>query len=354
MINSARFAAHRWRELKLYPALARRKPGRTVLFLPSMGRQMSSLHRGYAIADALNARGWCAVVLPHQLELVQRQRVLRWLNPDISVLLKSRNPMNSHRLLAGRRYVYDIDDADFHADDMVERMERDVSASVGVIAGSRYVEQWCAQFQPNTRLVWTGTNPHPGPFPAQAERGPLVAWAQSQPERYGDEFDMVVEIMERAAARRPGIRLRLYGDGPAQDGGRSARLERAGVTVEWLPFLGYDAFIASLGDAAVGLSPICTQSPFSRGKSFGKILAYLDARVPVITSDAADNALFFTPETGVVSNDADVWVESIIRLLDSASVREDMAARAYAEYRERLSVDAAVDRVEAFLIECMA
>ncbi|MFV0335559.1 MAG: glycosyltransferase [Tropicimonas sp.] len=354
MIGLARFGAHRLRELALYPAMARRKSGRTVLFLPCLGREMSGLLRGYDVADALNTRGWCAVVLPKQLEPVQRQRVLRRLNPDISVLMTSRNQTNSHELLQGRRYVYDIDDADFHDPVMAERMERDIVASTGVIAGSRYVARWCEQFQPNTRVVWTGAKPHPGTFPDHQERGPLVVWAQSQPERYTGEFDMVVAIMERVAARRSGVRLRLYGDGEARDGGRSARLRQAGVTVEWLPFLDYGAYVASLGQAAVGLSPICTETPFSRGKSFGKILAYLDARVPVVTSDAVDHALLFEPGSGVVSNDPDIWVESIERLLDSPQERDDMAARAHEIYRRRLSVDAATDRVEAFLLDCIA
>ncbi|MEY8842268.1 hypothetical protein AB9K41_24835, partial [Cribrihabitans sp. XS_ASV171] len=59
--------------------------------------------------------------------------------------------------------------------------------------------------------------------------------------------------------------------------------------MELKPFMSYDEFLASLRDVAVGLSPVHPDSDFSKGKSFGKILAYLDAKVPVICSEAVDH-----------------------------------------------------------------
>ncbi|RYH12336.1 hypothetical protein [Tropicimonas sp. IMCC6043] len=84
--NAARFLAHRAREAALYPQLLRRRSGRTLLLFPCMGREMSSLLRVYEIADGLAARGWTAVVVPKQLDMAQRQRLLRLFRPDICLL----------------------------------------------------------------------------------------------------------------------------------------------------------------------------------------------------------------------------------------------------------------------------
>ena len=109
------------------------------------------------------------------------------------------------------------------------------------------------------------------------------------------------------------------------------------------------AFLASLRDVAVGLSPIVAASPFSQGKSFGKILGYLDAGVPVIASDEADHALFFTAESGVVSNDPAVWEAAVARLLDDGAARAAMAGAARADMQRRLSVAAAAARLDGVL-----
>jgi hypothetical protein len=100
---------------------------------------------------------------------------------------------------------------------------------------------------------------------------------------------------------------------------------------------------------AVGLSPLVTQSPFSRGKSFGKVLGYLDAMVPAVVADAADHARFFTPQSGVVSNDLETCVQAVAMLLADPEAREKMAQTAFADYQKTLSLKAAASRTDVFL-----
>jgi glycosyltransferase involved in cell wall biosynthesis len=91
------------------------------------------------------------------------------------------------------------------------------------------------------------------------------------------------------------------------------------------------------------------ESPFSRGKSFGKVLAYLDARVPVIASAAGEHGAFFTPQTGVVSNDTALWIDAACRLLNDGASREQQAAAAFDAYRQQLSTEAATKRLAHIL-----
>jgi hypothetical protein len=125
------------------------------------------------------------------------------------------------------------------------------------------------------------------------------------------------------------------------------------VEVQFVRSLPYSRFLRSLRSVSIGLSPIIASSPFSRGKSFGKILGYLDAKVPVICSNEADHALFFGPQSGIVSNDKSVWVEMISYLLDSPLRRDQISDAAFLDFSNRLTIDAAARRVDQFLREVL-
>lgn len=338
------------REAALYRALFRGGP--RIAFLPASTREASSLLRGYNIAETLQDRGWNAVVLPKQISLSQRKRVLRWLRPDLAVLLKSRHPDNSWDLLRNIPYLYDLDDADFHDPRMQARMEQDVTHAAGVMAGSRYVAEWCRARNPNTRIVWTGTPARASAKVPQAERRKIVTWAQSLPFKYRTELAFVTEIL--CTLGRSDFTFRLYGCDPEHDTAPEVqRLRACGIDVELLPLLEYDAFLDSLGEVAVGLCPLIETSEFSRGKSFGKILGYLSADVAIIASDAADHGLFFRPDTAVITNDPDTWQEAICALLDDPARRAAMAGAAAQDFQTHLTTQAAAIQVEEVAVSVL-
>lgn len=337
------------REAPLWPATFRLRDTRAVAFLPSKPRAQASLLRIYAVADALKARGWATIVLPAGLDLAQRRRLLARFAPDVVVMQGARHTLNRPGLYPGYRIAYDMDDADFHLPHLAEAV-RDAMAEVDVVlAGSRYVAEWCEAQGATARVVWTGTPVSPGPRPRQDARPPLVAWAQSEPVNYVLERAFVTDVMRRVARKRPGVRLRLFGRRPGDDDGILAPFHQAGVVTEWLPMMPYDRFLKALDDVAVGLSPICPENAFSRGKSFGKVLAYLDRGVPVVASDAADHPLFFTARTGILSNDPAVWAEAIDRLLGDGDARQSLADAGLGALKNRLSTEAAAREIEAIL-----
>jgi hypothetical protein len=342
------FIGHRLREAALWPGLVRPGPRPRLAILPSSSREGASLLRGWNMAAALRAHGWTTLCLPAQLEASQRARLLARFDPDLMLYQTARHALNDDAHAAGRRFVLDLDDADFLDPAMQPRLDRTAAAAAGVIAGSRFVRDWAAGLNPRTAVVWTGTPVSPGPRPPHAARAPVLAWAQASPQGYPAELDFVTRLHARLRAQGTPFRLRLYGIATPAD--RAAMVARFGTdTIQTLPPMGYDAFLASLREVAVGLSPIVAASAFSRGKSFGKILGYLDARVPVIASDEADHALFFTPDSGVVTNDPDRWLSEAAALLADPARRERMAAAAFAALTTRLSVSAAAAETDRFL-----
>lgn len=351
--KSAGYVGHRLREVAIWPSVLRRKAkgasNPSVVFLPSAAREGASLLRAWTIADALRQRGWEAITLPAQLELGQRNRLLRAIAPDLVVFQQCRHQFNDPEFTLGHRHVLDIDDADFHDPAMESRLIRTCQGAAGIIAGSRYIKSWCAQYNQNVRIIWTGTPVTPGPRPAHATRPAVVAWAQSAPLGYHMELDFVVALDHRLRAAGSNHTLRLYGVNSTVE--QDALRARFGTDakLDLRPTLAYGDFLMSLRDVAVGLSPIIAQSLFSRGKSFGKVLAYLDAAVPVVASDEADHALFFDPDSGVISNDIAVWQMAIMRLLDDPGARDAMAAHATTAMMAKLTTEAAAHQVDTFL-----
>lgn len=340
------FVGHRVREVMLWPKIFASGHPR-VVFLPTDIRTASSALRGYDLADELRKRGWSTLVLPKQLELSQRKRILRQYKPDIAVLLKSRLKANSHELLLGIPYIYDIDDADFHDAKIVDRIKADVTHADAVIAGSQYVADWCKRINANTTVSWSGSPATEAEWPPHSARGDVITWAQSAPLGYDAERAFVIDVFKHVVAKRTPVTLRLYGCKPKDNDHPDIQLLREmGVKLELKPTMPYADFIASLRDVSVGLSAIVPENEFSRGKSFGKILAYISSGVPVIASDEGDHSRILQNDSAVLSNNPEVWADAILELLDNPKRRDRMAAAAHEIFLAKLSTDAAADRLE--------
>ena len=215
-----------------------------------------------------------------------------------------------------------------------------------MIAGSRYVADWCrAAGAEQVHVIWTGSPVSAAPRVPQALRPPVIAWAQTRPATYLREAALVRRVTAALAARHPGITLRLYDRQKGDDPGFAQSFVQPGLTVEWRKTCRYSDYLQSFGDVSLGFAPLCPETPFSRGKSFGKVLAYLDRGVPVLASDACEHGRFFTPATGIVSNDEAVWVEAAARLLSDAPARQAMADAGFEAFTRDLSLEAAARQV---------
>lgn len=332
-----------------------RRGGPRIAFLPTYHGIMSSLLRVERIAPELERLGWRSLVVPPHLVLSQRRRVLDLYRPDIVFMQKSRHELNDPALLLHRPFVYDIDDADFLDPRLTDRMRRTCEEAAAVICGSRYVRDWCARWSDNAHVVWTPAAAVCGTPVSHERRAPIVTWAQREPLRYAREFAFVADVMTDVATSGP-VTLRLYGcdEADRRKVPEFCRLEAAGVTIELLPTMVYDDFVRSLRECAIGLSPLVIENAFSKGKSFGKILGYLDAGVPVVASAEADHEVFFADGAGIVSNDRDVWVRGIVELLASPPRREEMARRARAMFEKELAPSVAARKIDAILRPLLA
>lgn len=339
------------REIFLFPTILFTGRAKRVVFLPSEYRVRSSLFRAYLLSQALNKIGWRSIVIPPQLGLMQRNRVLRAYRPDVVIVQKCRHPLNKLEFLADYRLVLDIDDADYLDPKLTVQMEAIARQSIGVIAGSRNVAAWAKQFNSNVAVIWTGSKPSDGKKNPHADREKIVTWAQAEPLRYQAEFSFVREVVLSAWRQGSRFKFRLYG-WTQESGHESLKpFREMGIVVETLRPMRYDLFLASLQNVAVGLSfaGFGGGNSYSMGKSFGKILAYLDAKVPVICNDAADHSLFFDENCGIIANNIEDCAKKLHELIDNPGLRQNISDLAFERFREQLSISAAAERTSFFL-----
>ena len=346
----ARPAVQAVREIPVHSArLWQKGRGPHALFLPAYGPSGAALLRIYLLARALRAKGWITTVLPPTLGLGQRQRILRSTRPDIVVMQGARHALNRPEFYRDVPIFYDLDDADFHLAHLEGPVRRAMGGIAGVIAGSTYIADWCRRAgAAQTHVVWTGAPPSTRVWPAQQDRPPVIAWSQTRPMTYVHEAALVRSTVAQIGAARP-VTLRLYDRQPGDDPAFAHSFKAPGVSVEWRETSRYSDYLQSFGDVALGLAPLCPDAPFARGKSFGKVLAYFDARVPVIGSEACEHGAFFDGKTGVITNDRTQWVKAGQDLLENALARQTMADAAYLRFQQTLTTSAAAHRLDDIL-----
>ncbi len=346
----ARPVVHVLRELPVHVRAFRRGRGARIVFLPSYGREGAAFLRIYKVAEVLRRNGGDVHILSPKLSLSARRRCLSALAPDIVIMQGTRHALNRPAFYPDQSILLDLDDGDFHLPHLAGSVGEAMGHVTGVIAGSAYLAEWCHKAgAPETHVIWTGAPVSTRPRAPQAGRPPVVAWSQTRPMTYTHEAALVRDVMRRVGETHPGVTLRLYDRCDGDDPGFAQSFEAPGVTVEWHARARYDAYLASFDDVAVGLAPLVEIDPFCRGKSFGKVLAYLDRLVPVVASDAGEPRAFFTSETGRLCEDPTEWVSAVEALLHDGRARDRQAALAFAAFRRELSVDKAASDLATVL-----
>jgi hypothetical protein len=315
--------------------------------------------RAYKVGEDLKEFGWRVTVVAPQCELVQRRRILRWERPDLVMIQKGRHPLNWPAYYPGQKIVFDIDDADFLDPGQREQVEACCRGSLGVIAGSHYVADWCRQFQPRTEVIWTGSPiPAVRAQPRPKSRRPILTWANSDPAQYPREAELVRAVVERLADKEK-FEFWLFGHRRGADNAFTQGFTSLPIPVKLFEYMPYERFLDSLREVAVGLSPQLRSTEYNLGKSFGKVLAYLTSEVAVVASDAADMPKFFrSGETGMLVKEGstfdetvDRWVESTLPLLRDPARRQAMAEAAYDDFVRDLSTKSSTNKVDRFLRE---
>jgi glycosyltransferase involved in cell wall biosynthesis len=259
--------------------------------------------------------------------------------PDVVLMQQTRHLLNQPQLYPDIPCVVDADDADYLDPRHHERIAAAAAAAAAVVGGNRFVAGCLGRHNPHHHVIWTCTPPTPPPPVPPAARRPILAWAHASPLGYPVESKLVAAIVQQLAAATQ-FEFWLFGTNEAEAAGYLAPLRAAGAVCRALPPMDYDEYLRTTGACAVGLQPVCVENEFSRGKSFGKLLAYLAGQVAVVASAAVDHALFFRGDNGCVVDDrVESWVAAIRPLLADPAHRERVALAGHRDFCQRLTTD---------------
>lgn len=303
--------------------------------------------RGVAVARELRSLGWRTIIVPPWLGLNARRWAVRMEPKAVLFFQQSRHPLNKPSLFPGHAAVFDADDADILNDP--EPVLECLRGSGAVIAGSEFLAEQFRLHHPNVTVVWTGTYVE-RPAVEAAPTIPVLVWAQSNPFDYPHEAKLMLDLWTRLAESRMTFRVRVFSSESDRVAEWLRPITERGIAHEVSPRLRYREFIQSLSAATVGLQPICTTFAYSQGKSFGKVLGYIAAGLPVIASNEVDHARFFRDrENGLLVETLEDWVAACKLLLGDPALRRRLADRAYEDLGTQLSTRAAARKIDEVL-----
>jgi hypothetical protein len=323
--------ARRWRAQNRRPCV--------VVFPSNQPWDAASNLRAWLVAPELERLGWRVIVVPQALTLAQRHRILRLERPDVILIQQTRNPLNEPRLYPAYPCVVDADDADYLDPRQHDRIVRAATDAAAVIGGSRFVTECLGRHNASAHVLWTCTPaPESPPLTPPGQRGQIVSWAHASPLGYKHEAQFMQNVMTEVCAQTP-CEFWLFGTNEADAVGWFRPIRQAGGSCVALPPMSYTDYLAKVAESAVGLQPISLESEFSKGKSFGKLLAYLSGEVAVVAANTVDHPLFFRNGQNGFLADENVfdWANAIVRLLEDKELRTRVAAAGRADLSSRLT-----------------
>jgi glycosyltransferase involved in cell wall biosynthesis len=220
-----------------------------------------------------------------------------------------------------RRLIFDFDDAIMYqartADrgpnrGRMSRFRRTIAMAHLVLAGNPYLAEHVAQVGGSAHIIPTGLDARRyAPKVDHALAGPLrLVWigSRSTLKRLDPFRDMLSEVGRRV----PGIVLRIIAD---------AELHVADLAVENVPW-SLESEGRLLAESDIGIAPL-PDNPFTRGKCAFKVLQYMAAGLPVVTSPVGANAEYVADGgTGFHASGTEQWLQHIERLAADASLRQ--------------------------------
>lgn len=265
---------------------------------------------------------------------------------DVVIVLRKTFPAALLWLLrrASRRLVFDFDDAIFCNTDGTPsrtRMVRFVAmarACDHVFAGNAFLAGNAAAFNPAVTLVPTCVDAARYRVDAEKPADSLdLVWIGSHSTRkYLAEAMLWLKV---AADRVPGLRLKIIAD-----------FDLPGCGVATLPVAWRtESEAQELAASHIGIAPM-RNDDWSRGKCALKVLQYMAAGLPVVSSKAGANAeVIVEGETGYLVSTTAEWAERIALLAGDAELRRHMGEAGRRRAATDYSIEAVFERLRSVI-----
>jgi len=322
---------------------------RRILFLSKAVHDAATRYRALAFFSLLRQNGWAPDHLDANVGMGQRFGLLRAAaGSDVVVVQrKTFGPLFFSLLKRHCRHlVYDVDDAVFCRSDgspsatRAARFARIARSCRQVWAGNRYLADYARRYNPSVRVLPTSlaTEKYAVEADQPTEWVDLV-WIGSQSTR--KYLASAMTLLERLAEEFPRLRLKIVADFDLP----SAKLPIRAIA--WSE----SGEAQALASSHVGIAPM-PEDPWTRGKCALKVLQYMAAGLPVVSSPAGVNAeVVVDGVTGFLAQTPGQWREAIAALAGDAALRVKMGSRGRRRVLEDFSIQATFPKMLSALEE---
>lgn len=265
---------------------------------------------------------------------------------DIVVVLRKTLPWPLLRVFrqVSRKLVFDFDDAIFCNTDgsssatRMRRFAAMASSCDHLFAGNKFLAQRALDFNPAVTVVPTCVDA--ARYSADFEKPDgfidLVWIGSSSTRKYLVE---ALPALRLAAARVPSLRLKIIADFDLPDAGLPT------LAIQWSA----ETEARELGSSHIGIAPM-RDNDWSRGKCALKVLQYMAASLPVVSSDAGTNAEVVIPgQTGYLASNNESWAEYIATLAKDAALRARFGTTGRQRVQRDYSIEPVFSRISGVL-----
>ncbi|MGH8670548.1 MAG: glycosyltransferase family 4 protein [Burkholderiales bacterium] len=295
---------------------------RTVLFISKGANAASTRYRARAYFPYLQESGWRPLHMTASGSPIERLQLLReCARADVVVVVRKTFSGLFLALLRGgaKRLVFDFDDAIFLRSDgapsrlRMGRFARMAGKCDLVWAGNAYLAEHAGRFNSRVAIVPTSLDPAKYGIAVHKPDDSLdLVWIGSKSTR--KYLVDIIPTLEQIALKIPSLKLKIVADFSLE----SNRLPI--LPVRW------DARTEAqeIASSHIGIAPM-PDNPWTRGKCALKVLQYMAAGLPVVSSPAGSNAEIVEPgENGFLAAGDEQWENAILRLNADSGLRTRM------------------------------
>ena len=322
---------------------------KTILFISKSEASPSTRYRGLAYFEHLRSDDWQPVHLSAHRSLRSRLRILRAArSSDVVVLLRKTFGVFYIQLLRkfSRHLILDFDDAVFcksnggFSKTRSDRFKRTVSLCDGIWAGNRFLSQAAKEY--NTAVYVLPTALDPSKYEKSVDKpksGLVIVWIGSQSTRKYLKAEL--PTLEKLADRLSNIELKIVADFTLA----SDRLTISAVP--WSEATEAQALLTS----HIGIAPM-PNNDWTKGKCGLKILQYMAAGLPVISTPSGVNAeIIEDGTTGFLPRNDEEWYHAVKKLSENRDLREQIGESGRRKVRSEYSLDVVYQKMKRSLEE---
>ena len=313
------------------------KPLKKILFLSKGEDSSSTRYRALQFFPLLKLAGFevaHATASGGPLALIGALRQAA--RADLVVVLRKTFPLPLLWLLrrVSRRLAFDFDDAIFCNSDgspsatRMQRFSAMIRACDHVLAGNRFLTASAKAFNPAVTLLPTCVAAQAYAVTVDKPANVIdVVWIGSSSTR--KYLVAALPSLRLAAGRFPGLRLKIIADFDLPDAGLPTMAVRWNANTE----------AADLASSHIGIAPM-RDDDWSRGKCALKVLQYMAAGLPVVSSDCGANAeIIEDGVSGFLVGDDAGWETRLIQLANDAGLRHRMGEAGREKARSAYSIE---------------